>query len=69
VGQEGLPAGEIALRLGVQQNTLSDHLKALSQAGVLGSERRSRSVIYRSNDAVIRELAAYLVEHCLTDSR
>src|SRR3546814_5808640 len=38
-GEEGLAAGEIARRLGVQQSTLSDHLRALAAAGVVIFDR------------------------------
>src|SRR3546814_4951006 len=48
-GEEGLAAGEIARRLGVQQSTLSDHLRALAAAGVVIFDRKGRSIIYRAN--------------------
>lgn len=66
VGSEGLPAGEIARRLDVQQNTLSEHLRALARTGILTSERRSRSIIYRTDPSAMRDLVAYLDTNCLT---
>lgn len=46
---EGLAAGEIARRLSVPHNTMSAHLAVLSRAGLIVSQRRSRSIIYRAN--------------------
>src|SRR3546814_6906910 len=40
---EGLPAGEVAKALDVPQNTMSVHLATLARAGLVTSERRSRS--------------------------
>lgn len=64
VGNDGLPAGEVARRLGVQQNTLSDHLRALARAGILTSERKSRTIIYRTNPNVLGDLVAFLNTRC-----
>jgi len=65
IGDEGLPAGELARRLNVQQNTLSDHLKALVGANLLTAERRSRSIIYRINPDAIERLTSFLQSTCL----
>jgi DNA-binding transcriptional ArsR family regulator len=69
VGEEGLAAGELSRRLGVQQNTMSDHLSALTRAGILTSERQSRSIIYRANPAAVDELISYLGQHCKSPKR
>lgn len=61
---DGLPAGEIARRLGVAQNTLSDHLRILTAAGILTSERQSRNIIYRTNPGTLRDLVAFLIRDC-----
>ncbi len=60
----GLPAGEIARRLGVPHNTLSSHLGLLSRAGLVQSARHSRSIIYRADLAAIGRLVAFLLENC-----
>jgi DNA-binding transcriptional ArsR family regulator len=60
----GLPAGEIARRLGVPQNTLSTHLAVLARAGLLSAERSSRSIIYRAEIDRVRQIASYLVNDC-----
>ena len=61
---EGMPAGEIAGQLGVAHNTMSAHLAGLTRAGLTHAERHSRSATYRADVAVIRRLAAFLVEDC-----
>jgi len=61
---EGLPAGEIARRLDVPQNTMSTHLAILARAGLVASERRSRMVIYRADLAAMNRLVGYLLENC-----
>lgn len=61
---EGLPAGEIARRLGVPQNTMSVHLAILTRAGLLRSERRSRQIIYRADIESLRALTDFLAKDC-----
>ncbi len=61
---EGLPAGEIALRLAVPHNTLSSHLGILSRAGLVRSERRSRSIVYRADLDGFRDVASFLLTDC-----
>jgi len=61
---EGIPADEIARQLGVAHNTMSAHLAGLTRAGLTHAERHSRSITHRADVAVIRRLAAFLVEDC-----
>ena len=63
-GPDGLPAGEVAERLGVQPATLSFHLAQLTRAGMVTQERQSRSLIYRADYAAMNRLIAYLLENC-----
>ncbi|GGE93780.1 helix-turn-helix transcriptional regulator [Stappia taiwanensis] len=63
-GEDGLPAGEIALRLGAVQNTASAHLKILTQAGLIRPEREGRSVRYFADMTGFRDLLAFLMEDC-----
>jgi ArsR family transcriptional regulator len=60
----GLPAGEIARKLGVPHNTMSAHLGLLSRSGLVRSARHSRSIVYRADIAAIRGLVAFLLENC-----
>ncbi|MDE2385993.1 MAG: helix-turn-helix transcriptional regulator [Alphaproteobacteria bacterium] len=61
---DGLPAGEIARRLNVPQNTMSTHLGILSRAGLITAERHSRSLIYRVELETIRSLVLFLLRDC-----
>lgn len=60
----GLPAGEIAARLGAPQNTVSTHLAILTRAGLTSAERRSRSIIYRVQVDAVRALVGFLTDEC-----
>ncbi len=64
-GPEGLPAGEIGARLKLPSPTLSFHLNQLKFAGLVGSRRESRSIIYGANFAAMRGLMNYLTEQVL----
>lgn len=61
---DGLAAGEIARLLDVPHNTMSTHLALLSRAGLVRSERQSRSIIYRADLERVRELVAFLLKDC-----
>lgn len=63
-GHDGLPAGQIAERLGVPNATLSFHLKELLNAGLVDQRRDGRSIIYSFNVEAMRALLAYLTEDC-----
>lgn len=67
-GPEGLPAGEIARRMGISASRLSFHLAALEQAGVVASRRASRHVIYRAETRTLGRTIAYLLNDCCCDS-
>jgi len=61
---DGLPAGDIARELAVPHNTMSSHLGILSRAGLINSERRSRSIIYRADLDRLREVVTFLLRDC-----
>ena len=63
-GPNGLPAGVIAERLGVQPSSLSFHLAQLTHAGLITQRRRSRHLIYAADYGAMNELLAYLTENC-----
>lgn len=63
-GPEGMPAGEIAQDLAVRPNTLSTHLTILEHAGLLGSRREGRSIIYAADYDRMRWLLGFLMEDC-----
>ena len=60
----GVAAGEIARQLDVPQNTMSAHLSILARAGLVRSERHSRSIIYRADLDGLRALTLFLVKDC-----
>ena len=61
---DGLPAGEIARELGAPHNTMSSHLAILQRAGLIRSERHSRSIIYRADLDRLRAVMLFLVKDC-----
>lgn len=61
---EGVPAGELARLIGAPQNTMSAHLSILANAGLVTSERRSRSILYRADLPRLRELVLFLLKDC-----
>ncbi|GLR68524.1 transcriptional regulator [Acidocella aquatica] len=63
-GSDGLPAGQIAGRLGLPANTLSFHLNQLRHAGLISFRRESRSLIYAAEYSAMNALLAYLTENC-----
>ena len=63
-GTEGAPAGTLSERLGVPANTLSFHLSHMSNAGLVISRRKGRSIIYSANFAFFTGLIRYMVKDC-----
>jgi len=63
-GPPGLAAGEIAERLGIPASTLSFHVKALSQAGLIESRQESRFIYYSASFSAMNALIAFLGENC-----
>ena len=64
VGPEGLPATTIAERLGIPANTLSFHVKALSQADLVLARHEGRFIYYSANFERMTELLGFLTENC-----
>src|SRR5437016_688329 len=63
-GPQGLSAGDLAARLKQPAPTLSFHLSQLRFAGLVVSQRASRSIIYRANYKAMKDLLSYLTENC-----
>ena len=64
MGEAGMCAGEISDELNIPKPTLSFHLKELSTAGLVNSERNGRSIQYRLNIAHMKSLMTFLSEDC-----
>ena len=67
-GATGLTPGAMAEGLDIPANTLSFHLKELTHAGLITSERSSRNLIYRASFENMRGLLGYLTENCCQQS-
>jgi protein-tyrosine-phosphatase/DNA-binding transcriptional ArsR family regulator len=63
-GASGMSAGELAATIGLAPSTLSFHLAALDQAGLVQSTRQGRYVIYAVRFAGLRRLFSFLTETC-----
>lgn len=63
-GPNGLPAGEIAVRLGLPGSTTSFHLSALERAGLTQSTRQSRQIVHAVRIMALRGLIGFLSETC-----
>jgi DNA-binding transcriptional ArsR family regulator len=61
---EGIPAGELARRVGVPQNTMSAHLAILARAGLIEGERQSRTILYRAKISAFQELTLFMIQDC-----
>jgi ArsR family transcriptional regulator len=67
-GLEGLPAGAIGERVGLQPSSLTFHLQTLQRAGLITQIRASRQLIYSADYAVMNGLVGFLTDKCCTAS-
>lgn len=63
-GTDGLPAGELAVALGLPASSLSFHLAQLANAGLVTQQRRGRSIVYAADLAAMAGLIGFLSENC-----
>jgi protein-tyrosine-phosphatase/DNA-binding transcriptional ArsR family regulator len=63
-GPNGLPAGDIAARLGLPGSTTSFHLSALERAGLTQSTRHGRQIVHAARIAAVRSVLLFLTETC-----
>ncbi|MCO6044512.1 metalloregulator ArsR/SmtB family transcription factor [Aeoliella sp. ICT_H6.2] len=63
-GRVGMPAGEIAEALDIPPATLTFHLKELTYAGLIDSQREGRSIRYSIREEGVCELFTYLLLDC-----
>ena len=63
-GDEGLNMGEIQGRLMVPASTLSHHVGALVQAGLIVREKHGREIICVANYAAMHAVVDYLTAEC-----
>jgi DNA-binding transcriptional ArsR family regulator len=53
------PVGDLVLRLGLEQPSVSKHLKVLRDVGLVRVRRNGRHMLYRTNVDAIRPLYAW----------
>jgi DNA-binding transcriptional ArsR family regulator len=63
-GPEGLAAGSIGEAVGASSSNVSFHLSQLEQAGLIGSRREARSIIYAADYAALSGLVQFLMRDC-----
>ncbi|SDI92684.1 metalloregulator ArsR/SmtB family transcription factor [Aliiruegeria lutimaris] len=63
-GEPGRHAGEIADTLEIRQNTLSNNLNILLNAGLVNRVREGRHIRYTANTETTGELLSFLLEGC-----
>ncbi len=61
----GLQVGELARLVDTPANTMSTHLSILARAGAVMAARAGRVVTYTVVPKAARDLAIFLVGHCL----
>ena len=63
-GPDGMAAGALAEAAGLPASSMSFHLAQLSNAGLVGQRRQSRSIIYAADYAAMGAVMAYHTENC-----
>jgi arsenate reductase len=63
-GSPGLAVADLRAKVAVPASTLSFHLAALEQAGLVRGTRRGRQIIYALRNAGLRNLVAFVAETC-----
>jgi ArsR family transcriptional regulator len=63
-GPGGLPAGQVAVALGLPPNTLTFHFDRLRMAGLVTVRREGRSMIYAARFDTMNAVIAFLTENC-----
>jgi len=63
-GGTGLSAGEIATSVGATPSRASFHLSAMSDTGLIASQRQSRQITYKVDFAAMGALVQFLLEDC-----
>jgi DNA-binding transcriptional ArsR family regulator len=61
----GLPAGEIANRLGLANSSLSKHMRELCAADLVTAKRQWRTIVYLANPARLDALRGMIAEELM----
>ncbi len=63
-GVNGVAAGVLSEKLNVPHNTLSFHLKHMNRAGLITSQKKGRSIIYKVNFDAMQNLIRFMIKDC-----
>jgi DNA-binding transcriptional ArsR family regulator len=63
-GHDGLNIGDIGELLDLPASTLSHHLRALVQAGLVIQEKQGRQVLCRPDFDAVTKVLAFLTDEC-----
>lgn len=63
-GPDGLPAGAVADRTAASPSRASFHLTALTEAGLVTTERQARTIIYRVSFGTLGALMGFVLNDC-----
>jgi DNA-binding transcriptional ArsR family regulator len=63
-GPEGMPAGVVAVAVGLAPSALTFHFDRLREAGLVTVRRDGRSMIYAARFEVMNALLGFLTENC-----
>jgi ArsR family transcriptional regulator len=63
-GENGASAGDVGKHVDATSSRASFHLSALEHAGVIGSERQSRKIIYSAHLGRLGGLISFLLNDC-----
>jgi len=58
---------ELATRCGIGGSTLTHHLRALAQAGLVAQEKRGRSIVCTATFDQVQVLSDFLLSECCQD--
>lgn len=61
---DGVASDEIARMVEVPENTMLTHLATLARAGLVKSERHSRTIVYRADLDGLRATTLFLLKDC-----
>lgn len=63
-GPQGLPASEIAEKLGIRPSNLTFHIAHLERASLVQSRRDGRWIIYSADFGAMGDLVDFLTQKC-----
>lgn len=63
-GPQGMAAGAIGEAMGASSSRMSFHLSHLERAGLVGSRREGRSIVYRAAHPALADLVGFLMRDC-----